>query len=160
MRSVSEHYQLNLQERKKEMVANNVFIPGVSPQHGALFQDIAQYTSGLQSQLQLQQHQYQHQSATTSDQQPAIKKRKLDPDQKSASLPTAQTLKADSPLQFHLQDVSFAVPQRKKLTLEMTAAGGYGYLRARNQTSKEVEFGIPIKDIRTYLSLCVCEAYD
>lgn len=41
------------------------------------------------------------------------------------------------------------MPQRKKLTLEMTAAGGY--LRARNQTSKEIEFGIPVKDIRAYL---------
>lgn len=58
-------------------------------------------------------------------------------------------LKADGPLQFHVQDVSFAVPQRKKLTLEMTAAGGY--LRARNQTSKEIEFGILVKDIREFL---------
>lgn len=58
-------------------------------------------------------------------------------------------LKADGPLQFYVQDVSFAVPQRKKLTLEMTAAGGY--LRARNQTSKEIEFGILVKDIREFL---------
>ncbi|OKL59116.1 Histone chaperone rtt106 [Talaromyces atroroseus] len=137
----------------------------VSPQHGALFQDIAQYTSGLQAQLQ-QQHQQQQQqrqyqtaqSAATSEKQPAIKKRKLETDQStSTSLPSVQDLKADSPLQFFVQDVSFAVPQRKKLTLEMTAAGGHGYLRARNQTSKGVEFGIPIKDIQHILCLPVPE---
>jgi hypothetical protein len=52
---------------------------------------------------------------------------------------------ADAPLHFYVQDVSFAVPQRKKLALEMTAAGGY--LRARNQTSKRVEFGLPLGKI-------------
>lgn len=93
-----------------------------------------------------------NQLATTSGQhEPAIKKRKLETNQSTAATTMATTtaikdLKADSPLQFFLQDVSFAVPQRKKLTLEMTAAGGY--LRARNQTSKEIEFGIPITDIR------------
>lgn len=82
-----------------------------------------------------------------------IKKRKLEGNNSiSGSLPSTSIhdLKADSPLQFYVQDVSFAVPQRKKLTLEMTAAGGY--LRARNQTSKEVEFGIAVKDIRAYLA--------
>lgn len=55
-------------------------------------------------------------------------------------------LKADAELQFHMRDVSFAMPQRKKLTLEVTAGGGF--LRARNQTSKEVEFGVPVEKIR------------
>ena len=45
-----------------------------------------------------------------------------------------------------MPDVSFAIPQRKKLTLEVTA--GNGYLRARNQTSKEVEFGVSMDKIR------------
>lgn len=52
----------------------------------------------------------------------------------------------DSSLQFYMKDVSFAAPQRKKLTLEITA--GRGYVRARNQTSKDVEFGVPIEKIR------------
>ena len=47
-----------------------------------------------------------------------------------------------------MQDVSFAIPQRKKLTLEVTA--GSGILRARNQASKEVEFGIPMHKIREF----------
>jgi hypothetical protein len=121
-------------------------LTAASPQHGALFQDIAQYTSRLlqsQSQQQLDQ--------PVSD-EPAIKKRKLEGNNGiSSSTPSTMSvhdLKAESPLQFYVQDVSFAVPQRKKLTLEMTAAGGY--LRARNQTSKEIEFGIPVKDIREF----------
>lgn len=50
-----------------------------------------------------------------------------------------------------MPDISFAVPQRKKLTLEVT--GGRGYLRARNQTSKEVEFGVPMDKIREFFYL-------
>ncbi|THC87034.1 hypothetical protein EYZ11_013521 [Aspergillus tanneri] len=59
------------------------------------------------------------------------------------------------PLQFYMQDVSFAIPQRKKLLLEITA--GRGYLRARNQTSKEIEFGIPMDKIQHILCLPVPE---
>lgn len=55
-------------------------------------------------------------------------------------------MKTESTLQLSMPDVSFAVPQRKKLTLEVAA--GRGYLRARNQTSKEVEFGVPMDKIR------------
>lgn len=55
-------------------------------------------------------------------------------------------VKGDAPVQFYVQDVSFAIPQRKKLTLEVTA--GFSYLRARNQTTKEIEFGIPMDRIR------------
>lgn len=119
-----------------------------SPQHGALFQDIAQYTSRLLQQSQSSQQ--QHLAKAGSD-EPAIKKRKLEGNNGiGGALPVTSVhdLKADSPLQFYVQDVSFAVPQRKKLTLEMTAAGGY--LRARNQSSKEIEFGIPVKDIREF----------
>jgi hypothetical protein len=57
-------------------------------------------------------------------------------------------LKGNAPVQFYVQDISFAAPQRKKLTLEITA--GSNYLRARNQTTKEVEFGVPMNQIREY----------
>ena len=62
-------------------------------------------------------------------------------------------------MQFYMTDVSFAVPQRKKLTLELTAGedgggererNGGGYLRARNQVSKDVEFGVPVDKIRMF----------
>lgn len=65
-------------------------------------------------------------------------------------------LTADAELQFYVQDLSFAIPQRKKLRLELTrlvssAAGAReGYLRARNQASNEVEFGIPMSRIREF----------
>ncbi|EED23825.1 negative regulator of DNA transposition (Rtt106), putative [Talaromyces stipitatus ATCC 10500] len=124
-----------------------------SPQHGALFQDIAQYTYRL-----LQSQSQQQRSQSISD-EPAVKKRKLEGNTGAggaiSSTGILHDLKADSPLQFYVQDVSFAVPQRKKLTLEMTAAGGY--LRARNQTSKEIEFGIPVKNIQHILCLPVPE---
>lgn len=60
-------------------------------------------------------------------------------------------LKADAELQFYVQDTSFAIPQRKKLRLELTrgtAPGAKEYLRARNQATKEVEFGVPVGKIR------------
>jgi hypothetical protein len=104
-----------------------------------LFEDLARYTSSLQAR-----------AASTSlpivpppTDGPAAKKRKI---QNGSSGETAQasvSLK-DAPVQFYAQDISFTMPQRKKLTLEVTA----GYLRARNQATKEVEFGIPMEQIR------------
>ncbi|EEA27827.1 hypothetical protein TMatcc_003880 [Talaromyces marneffei ATCC 18224] len=129
-----------------------------SPHHGALFQDIAQYVSRLQQSQSQQQQQQQQQPTQPASDEPVIKKRKLEGNNGiGGALPSTSVhdLKADSPLQFYAQDLSFAVPQRKKLTLEMTAAGGY--LRARNQTSKEIEFGIPVKDIQHILCLPVPE---
>lgn len=86
-----------------------------------------------------------------NDDGPAAKKRKLQ--QQNGDAPgngnaNAQDLKTESSLQFSMPDVSFAIPQRKKLTLEVTA--GNGYLRARNQTSKEVEFGVSMDKIREF----------
>lgn len=48
--------------------------------------------------------------------------------------------------------MSFSIPQRKKFTLEMTAADrpSERYIRARNQSSKEVDFGIPMENIRKF----------
>lgn len=49
--------------------------------------------------------------------------------------------------------MSFSIPQRKKFTLEMTAAErpSERYIRARNQSSKVVEFGIPMERIREFV---------
>ena len=49
-----------------------------------------------------------------------------------------------------MQDVSFSIPQRKKFTLEITESG---CLRARNQGSKEIEFGVPLDRIREFTLL-------
>lgn len=113
--------------------------PGASPQHGALFQDIAQYTSSLQSRLRASQNEP---SQPGTIDLPLAKKRKLE---NGAAATTSVDSSKNAPVEFYVQDISFAVPQRKKLTLELTAAGGY--LRARNKASQNIEFGIPLQDI-------------
>lgn len=115
---------------------------GASPQHGPLFQDIAQYTYSLSARTQNSVAQ----PVQPVEEEPAIKKRKLQSGDAVKSSAGVSDLASDAPLQFYVQDVSFSVPQRKKLALEITAAGGL--LRARNQTSKEIEFGIPMGKIR------------
>lgn len=114
---------------------------GYTPQHAPLFEDLARYTSSLQART----------ASTTlpivppPTDGPAAKKRKI---QNGSSGETAQAsvnLK-DAPTQFYVQDISFSMPQRKKLTLEVTA--GHRYLRARNQATKEVEFGVSMDQIR------------
>ncbi|KAJ5818366.1 hypothetical protein N7474_003957 [Penicillium riverlandense] len=88
---------------------------------------------------------------------PAAKKRKLQNGDTTngATVQAPVDLKGDAPIQFYVQDISFAAPQRKKLTLEITA--GSSCLRARNQTTKEVEFGVPLNQIRHALCLPVPE---
>lgn len=66
--------------------------------------------------------------------------------------PAPVDIKGDAPVEFYVQDISFAIPQRKKLTLEVTT--GSRYLRARNQATKEVEFGIPMYRIRKFIPQC------
>lgn len=114
---------------------------GASPQHGPLFQDIARYTCSLSARTQNPLPQ-----PARPEEEHVIKKRKLQNGDALRSSAPESDLAADSPLYFYVQDVSFAVPQRKKLALEMTAAGGY--LRARNQASKEIEFGLAMGKIR------------
>lgn len=68
---------------------------------------------------------------------------------------------AETELQFYVTDVSFAIPQRKKLRLEVTrprGAGRQGVLRARNQASQEIEFGMPLDKIREF-AVCKCGVY-
>jgi hypothetical protein len=93
----------------------------------------------LQSRLEAQSNNSESRQQPAAD-QPLAKKRKLENGQTAASVDAK-----DAPLQFYAQDISFAVPQRKKLTLEITAAGGY--LRAKNQQSHNIEFGIALQDI-------------
>lgn len=127
---------------------------GTTPQHAPLFEDIARYTTTLlagnatptttTTTSQQQQHTV---PIDTTDNGPAAKKRKLQNGDGPGKAQSAD-VKAESSLQFYMPDVSFAIPQRKKLTLEVT--GGRGYLRARNQTTKEVEFGVAMDRIRKF----------
>lgn len=118
--------------------------PGATPQHAPLFEDLARYTCALQAR-----------AANTSlpivpppSDGPAAKKRKIQNGDPGETAQAPVDMK-DAPVQFYAQDISFAVPQRKKLTLEVTA--GRRYLRARNQATKEVEFGVPMDQIREFL---------
>lgn len=77
---------------------------------------------------------------------PAAKKRKLKNGESETAQASVDLKDANAPVQFYVQDVSFATPQRKKLTLEITA--GHKYLRARNQATKEIEFGVSMDKIR------------
>lgn len=119
----------------------------MTPQYGPLFEDIAKYTYSIQASKLDLSHPATAPSEEVVNEGPAVKKRKLlngdAPPPKAPELSAGLT--SDAPLQFYIQDVSFSVPQRKKLTLELTADG---YLRARNQTSKEVEFGLSLQQIR------------
>ncbi|KAJ5611609.1 hypothetical protein N7528_008714 [Penicillium herquei] len=117
---------------------------GATPQHTSLFEDLALHTSTLLAR-----------TTTTSSlpfvpprEGPAAKKRKIGNEQDSIDLKDPNL-----PLQFYVKDVSFSMPQRKKLTLEVTA--GAKYLRARNQNTNQIEFGVPIDQIRHALSLPV-----
>ncbi|KAJ5084382.1 hypothetical protein NUU61_008961 [Penicillium alfredii] len=126
---------------------------GTTPQHTPLFEDLAKYTCTLLA----------RNTTTTSlplapptGDGSAAKKRKLQNGDSRETAPASVDLKGvDVPVQFYVQDVSFAVPQRKKFTLEVTAGGRY--LRARNQTTKGIEFGVPMDQIRHAQSLPVPE---
>ncbi|CAG8196069.1 unnamed protein product [Penicillium salamii] len=124
---------------------------GTTPQHTPLFEDIAKYTSSLLART----------ANTTLPSRPpadgpAVKKRKLQNGESGETAQASVDLKdANAPVQFYVKDVSFATPQRKKLTLEITA--GHQYLRARNQATKEIEFGVSMDKIKHALCLPVPE---
>ncbi|KAL4741705.1 histone chaperone rtt106 [Aspergillus similis] len=125
---------------------------GSTPQYFSLFEDIARYTSSLRT-----RNANSVQPVQVVRDEPAAKKRKIENGTESGTggAQSAVDLKTHKALQFYMQDVSFAMPQRKKLTLEITA--GNRYLRARNQTSKEVEFGVPLDRVQHVLCLPVPE---
>ncbi|KAG5297484.1 histone chaperone [Histoplasma ohiense] len=145
-----------------------------SPEYTSLFEDIAKYATTLRSGLGRDASSACSQvRVAATGEGPAAKKRKLMNGSEGAVAGTGAGsandaallagLTADAELQFYVQDLSFAIPQRKKLRLELTrlvssAAGAReGYLRARNQASNEVEFGIPMSRIQHILCLPVPE---
>ena len=81
-----------------------------------------------------------------ANEEPTVKRRKLQNGAAAGGPLVADSLTADAPLHFYIEGMSFASPQRKKLRLEMTSAGGY--VRARNQASGQVEFGLAVANIR------------
>ncbi|EEH18538.1 histone chaperone [Paracoccidioides brasiliensis Pb03] len=145
-----------------------------SPEHASLFEDIAKYTCTLRNSSGGASTLSSPQLRVAGGDGPAEKKRKLinggaligEGGANSTNDATLSAgLTADAELQFYVQDLSFAVPQRKKLRLELTrlasSAGDSSmateYLKARNQVSGEVEFGVPLSKIQHILCLPVPE---
>ncbi|KAL2864592.1 putative negative regulator of DNA transposition (Rtt106) [Aspergillus lucknowensis] len=128
---------------------------GSTPQHAPLFEDIARYTSSQRTRIAGNPVQSLH-NVQVVHEGPAAKKRKIENGAGTGgNAQSLAELKTHGELQFYMQDVSFTIPQRKKLMLEITA--GKKYLRARNQASKEVEFGVSMDRIQHVLCLPVPE---
>ncbi|KAJ6187005.1 hypothetical protein N7519_001913 [Penicillium mononematosum] len=124
---------------------------GSTPQHKPLLEDLAKYTSSLLARAA---------NTTLPSRPPAVdgpaaKKRKLQNGDSETAQASVDLKDGNAPVQYYVQDVSFSTPQRKKLTLEITA--GHPYLRARNQATKEIEFGVSMDKIRHALCLPVPE---
>ncbi|KAJ5894340.1 hypothetical protein N7495_006031 [Penicillium taxi] len=124
---------------------------GKTPQHAPLFEDLARYTSSLLARttttLPL--------AGPPPSDGPASKKRKIQNGVSGSNAHVFTDVKAaDVSVEFYVQDISFAMPQRKKLMLEIA---GQNLLRAKNQSTKEVEFGVPMDQIRHVLCLPVPE---
>ncbi|KAL8811518.1 MAG: hypothetical protein Q9200_001741 [Gallowayella weberi] len=79
-------------------------------------------------------------SVETKGQTAPSKKRKLE-------VETSTTEQFDS-----IADISFSIPQRKKLKLEISRNVKIGAIRGTNNTTGEAEFGIPYADIDS----CIC----
>lgn len=126
-------------------IANGFHRLGTTPQHKPLLEDLAKYTSSLLARTA---------NTTLPSRPPAAdgpvaKKRKLQNGDSGETAQASVNLKdGNAPVLFYVQDVSFSTPQRKKLTLEITA--GHKYLRARNQATKEIEFGVSMDKIREF----------
>src|SRR5436305_14404406 len=113
-----------------------------TPQHAQLFNLIAQYIIDLKT--------------SSPENAPATKKRRIDDlsmrqlSNNNGSDGGAGTIKGepntttDGPALLAVGEISFSVPQRKKLTLEFF---GWG-IRAVNPGSGMVEFGVRYGDIR------------
>ncbi|KAI4172267.1 MAG: hypothetical protein LQ343_003702 [Gyalolechia ehrenbergii] len=104
------------------------------PDLADLFHDIAAYIAETTTLLHLQPNPQQQQD------EPKSKKRKLSP-----SIPDHDA--ADS-----ITDLSFSIPQRKKLKLEFSRNRQEGALRATNPTTTSTEFSLQWQEIE----YCVC----
>ncbi|MCJ1352039.1 MAG: hypothetical protein MMC33_002023 [Icmadophila ericetorum] len=133
----------------KEKVAKAI---GAHPSLSPLFTDIARYIIELKEQVP------SNDAETTGS--PA-KKRKLEGDDSRGAAILNQNGSAprvDAPWSnpFTAPDVSFLVPQRKKLNLEIGLQGNEG-IRAVNPKTQDSEFYAPWSDIETILCLPVPE---
>ncbi|KAL8826113.1 MAG: hypothetical protein Q9170_007533 [Blastenia crenularia] len=102
-----------------------------NPQLATLLQEITTYIEESRTALHLQPNGHG----------PESKKRRLEVSEDSASG------EADS-----INDISFSIPQRKKLKLELGRNKDKGAIRACHPTSRETEFSLPWRDVE----YCIC----
>lgn len=116
-----------------------------SPQHTALFTDIASYALTLRPSS----------NPTPNGDHPPPKKRKLDDN--AGSINGTSSSSAEWHPGYHtVPDTSFLIPQRKKLTLEISPRADEG-LRARNASTGAVEFGVAWRDVHDVVCVPVPE---
>ncbi|KAI9872599.1 MAG: hypothetical protein M1830_001426, partial [Pleopsidium flavum] len=119
-----------------------------SPQHTTLFEDIATYTQTLRTSALI--------PSTNSDPPPS-KKRKLQDNTNDNINGTSHPSPPEwKPGYTTIRETSFLVPQRKKLTLELSSLAAEG-LRARNPTTSAAEVGIAWRDVQHAVCLPVPE---
>ncbi|KAK2749639.1 hypothetical protein FQN57_005861 [Myotisia sp. PD_48] len=152
-----------LQQRVLQAISQN-------PSSANLFEDIAKFIHQLQeksaniiadrNRIAASFATVQSSQQVSPSQGTVAKKRKIQNDAAPATdAALTAGLNADTDLQIYVQDMSFVIPQRKKLRLELTRGtpGGREFLRARNQASNEIEFGVPLAKIQHILCLPVPE---
>ena len=118
------------------------------PEQNGAGADFALYTS-----LAFYVQELREQKDTTGDEihlAPAVKKRKLDGETLVNGAPRADTTSSVSLSGKWsgtlFESISFTVPQRKKLSLELSTQPSEG-VRAINPSTKETEFGVAWNDI-------------
>ncbi|KAL1639826.1 hypothetical protein SLS58_007570 [Diplodia intermedia] len=144
---------------------------GESPQHQPLFSSISSYI------VQLRQNAHPPPppsvatngataaTTTTPTNEPAAKKRKIDGAAEAAAGAGTSGAWTNSAAgaDFTLSDVSFSIPQRKKLQLQLVAASSGagdssgGGLRACSGGGANVEFGIGFRDVEQVFCLPIPE---
>lgn len=118
-----------------------------SPQHIALFTDIANYVLTLRPSS----------TAVLKGDHPPPKKRKLNNDPLAGSINAISSSSAEWQPGYHtVPDTSFLIPQRKKLTLEISPRADEG-LRVRNANTGAVEFGVAWRDVHDVVCVPVPE---
>ncbi|KAI9715961.1 MAG: hypothetical protein M1812_005595 [Candelaria pacifica] len=128
-----------------------------TPQYTDLFIDIAEYTTELKTRRNTVAA---VNSRVKDEGTPVSKKRRLEDSNGDDIIGLNGNSQAwrNGEIDITIQDVSFTIPQRKKLTLELTTveADGGG-LQARNPVSGELEFGIAWKHVEHVICLPVPE---
>ena len=117
-----------------------------APELGDLFVDVIEHVQNVWIDIS--------DSKEFSANEPSSKKRKINSTTKD---PIEDNIREDWPTGsfYAIKDISFSIPQRKKLTLEIGKLPEQG-LRARNPTSGELEFVVKWKEMGQY---CLRKTY-